>query len=198
MTGVNPNNNRPILSIILPSDERTFDVDLDSREISVPTFLSVQKDHRAETVYFLVDRFYEYKDLATTSCVIEYINAKGEGGFYVVPFYDISTYKHYMDDNDVLHQDKMLIPWCIEGDVTKAPGAVQFAIRFYELDATGTEFIYNLRTNTASAQVLEGMDESILDKSIDPELSPNLIHQLNDKYDNIVTTIYWTDLPGLH
>ena len=63
MVDVNPYNNVPILSIILPSDERTFDVNLSTRTINVPTFLSVAKDHRAETVYFLVDRYYEYKDL---------------------------------------------------------------------------------------------------------------------------------------
>jgi len=44
---VNPYNNRPILSIILPSDERTFEVDLSTITISVPTFLSIAKDHRA-------------------------------------------------------------------------------------------------------------------------------------------------------
>ena len=110
MIDVNPYNNKPILSIILPSDERVFDVDLNTREISVPTFLSVTKDHRAETVYFLVDRYYEYKDLAQTSCMIEFINADGEGGFYPVPFYDISSYPRFIDDNDITHEAKMLIP----------------------------------------------------------------------------------------
>lgn len=193
---INPYNNRPILSIILPSDERTFDVDLSAREISVPTFLSVAKDHRAETVYFLVDRYYEYKDLSQTSCMIEFINADGEGGFYPVPFYDISSYPNYIDESDVKHEAKMLIPWCIEGDVTKSAGNVQFALRFYELDSANEKFIFNIRTKVAIGAVLNGMDESILDNSIEDGLKPNLVHQLNDKYDNIVTTIYWTDLPN--
>ena len=101
MISANPLNNKPVLSIILPSDERTFDVDLSKREISVPTFLSVQKDHKAETIYFLVDRYYEQRDLSEMCCMIEFINAAEEGGFYPVPFYDISTYKV---------EDKMLIP----------------------------------------------------------------------------------------
>ena len=106
----NPYNNKPLLSIILPSDERIFDVDLNTRTISVPTFLSVAKDHRAETVYFLVDRYYEYKDLTQTSCMVEFINAAGEGGFYPVPFYDISSYPRYIDDNEITHEEKILIP----------------------------------------------------------------------------------------
>ena len=186
MTGVNPYNNRPILSIILPSDERTFDVDLSSREISVPTFLSVQKDHRAETVYFLVDRYYEYKDLANVSCMVEFITAEGKGGYYPVPFYDISTYKS---------DEKMLIPWCIEGDITKVAGNVQFALRFYQLDDANKEFVYNIRTQVASAQILGGMDESILDNNIDKDEMATLAEQLNYKLDNTVSTIYWTDLP---
>lgn len=197
---INPYNNRPILSIILPSDERTFDVDLNTRKISVPTFLSVAKDHRAETVYFLVDRYYEYKDLAETSCIIEFINAAGEGGFYPVPFYDISSYPNFIDKDDIQHEAKMLIPWCIEGDVTKAAGQVQFVLRFYELDDANEKFIYNIRTQIATGVVLNGMDESILDANINKEdtatkqLFKDLIAQLNDKIDHAETQIYWDDL----
>lgn len=196
---INPYNNRPILSIILPSDEKTFDVDLSTRKILTPTFLSVAKDHRAETIYFLVDRYYEYKDLAETSCMIEFINAAGEGGFYPVPFYDISSYPSYIDEDNITHEAKMLIPWCIEGDVTKKDGAVQFAIRFYELDDANEKFIYNLRTQVATAQVLSGMDESELDANIPVDMDyrdsiARSILNLNQKLDQDKATIYWTDL----
>ena len=174
----------------MPSDERTFDVDLSKREISVPTFLSVSKDHRAETVYFLVDRYYEYKDLAQTSCMIEYINAAGEGGFYPVPFYDISSYPRYFDENEVAHEAKMLIPWCIEGDVTKAAGAVQFVLRFYELDDANEKFVYNIRTKVATGQVLNGLDESTIDASINNDFMSNIAQQINAKLDSVEGTIY--------
>jgi len=196
MVDVNPYNNVPILSIILPSDERTFDVDLNTREISVPTFLSVAKDHRAETVYFLVDRYFEYKDLSQTSCMIEYINAAGEGGFYPVPFYDISSYPYYIDDDNVVHEAKMLIPWLIEGDVTKAAGNVQFVLRFYELDEANEKFTFNLRTKIATAAVLNGLNESAIEASIDTDLMSNIMQQINAKLDSVETTIYWDDLPN--
>ena len=198
----NPLNNRPVLSIILPSDERVFDVDLNTRTISVPTFLSVAKDHRAETVYFLVDRYYEYKDLAETSCMIEYINAAGEGGFYPVPFYDISSYPMYIDENDITHEAKMLIPWCIEGNVTKAAGQVRFILRFYQLDdaadISDKKFIYNLRTQVASGMVLNGMDDTILDNDIKQEdAQATLAQLLNWKIDGAEATVYWIDLNPL-
>lgn len=187
---INPFNNRPILSVILPSDERTFDVDLSAREISVPTFLSVSKDHRAETVYFLVDRYYEYKDLAQTSCIVEFINAAGEGGFYLVPFYDISSYPRFIDEDDITHEAKMLIPWLIEGDVTKVAGDVQFVLRFYELDDKNEAFIFNLRTKVATGTVLNGLDETVIDDSINTDFMANIAQQINAKLDSVETTIY--------
>lgn len=193
----NPYNNKPLLSIILPSDERIFDVDLNTRTISVPTFLSVAKDHRAETVYFLVDRYYEYKDLAQTSCMVEFINAAGEGGFYPVPFYDISSYPRYIDDNEITHEEKILIPWCIEGDVTKVAGQVQFVLRFYQLDDANDKFIYNIRTQIATGVILNGMDDTVLDNNIDPKTESYLVQQLNWKIDDAEQTIYWTDLTPL-
>lgn len=195
MVDVNPHNNVPIQSIILPSDERTYSVNLNTRTIEAPTFLSVAKDHRAETIYFLVDRYYDYKDLSETSCIIEFINAAGEGGFYVVPFYDITSYPRYMDENNVVHQAKMLIPWCIEGDVTKRAGSVQFAIRFYQLDDANKGFIYNVRTQPTTATVLIGMDESQLDANLNKDVTASLVEQINAKLDNTETTVYWTDLP---
>ena len=195
MVDVNPYNNVPILSIILPSEEKTFNVNLNKREIEVPTFLSVAKDHRAETIYFLVDRYYEYKDLSRTSCMIEYINAAGEGGFYPVPFYDISSYPAYIDKDNNVRSAQMLIPWLIEGDVTKVAGTVQFAIRFYELDEANERFVFNLRTKVANAEVLEGVDESILDANIDYNIMAQLKDQINAKLDNADSTIYWEDMP---
>jgi hypothetical protein len=47
-------------------------------------FLSVEKDHRAETIYFRVNRFHDVNDLGKIACVIEYINAVGESRIYPV------------------------------------------------------------------------------------------------------------------
>lgn len=84
--------NMPVKAILLPSDEITYEIDLNSRVVKIPSFLSVKKDQAAETIYFLVDRFFGEIDLATTACVIEYRNNDKTESFYPVPFYDISTY----------------------------------------------------------------------------------------------------------
>lgn len=85
-------SNKPVSAILLPSDENIYEIDLNARTVNAPEFLSVRKDHAAETVYFLVDRFYDNMDLSQTTCIIEYINAAGEEKFFPVPFYDVTTF----------------------------------------------------------------------------------------------------------
>lgn len=87
--------NTPNKAILLPSDEIIYEIDLNSRVIKTPSFLSVKKDQAAETIYFLIDRFAGEIDLATTACVIQYKNQAGQESFYPVPFYDISTYSSH-------------------------------------------------------------------------------------------------------
>ena len=177
---------------ILPTEDKIFEIDLNERTIITPTFLSVQDEHKAETIYFLVDRYYEHKDLAMVPCIIEYITAAGEPGIYPVHFYDILTYQA---------EKKMIIPWRIEGNVTNTPGPVQFALRFYEEDEN-KKIIYKLKTKIATAQVLRGMDKSIVNiKQYDEELG-SMAETFTDKMNELFAyttelredlTLYWEE-----
>lgn len=154
-------NNAPALAVLLPSDERIYNIDLNKRVIETPEFLSVEKDHRAECVYFLVDRFFDNMDLSTTTCVIQYKNAQGEERVYAVPYYDIQTYH---DEK----QPKMLIPWAVGGEATKYAGEVIFSIRFYKMNTVfdpnnpnsveNRYFTFNLNTQPSKSQVLYGLE----------------------------------------
>lgn len=137
--------NPPELAVLLPGDEPILRIDLDTRKIEAPEYLSVATDHRAETVYFSVNRYFDNVDLSTMSCVIQFINAKGESGIYVVPFYDISR----GDEN-------MLIPWVIEGAVTAAAGSVAYSVQFFRVSDSAMKYSYNLNTLAATSKVLEG------------------------------------------
>lgn len=91
--------NMPTKAILLPSDEIIYEIDLDTRIVKSPSFLSVKKDQAAETIYFLIDRFFGEVDLATTACIIEFRNNEGTESYYPVPFYDIFTYSsHVVND----------------------------------------------------------------------------------------------------
>ena len=91
--------NRPISAILLPSDENVYEIDLNKRTISAPDFLSIKEDHAAETIYFLVDRFYDNMDLSTAACIVQYKNANGEERFFPVPFYDVTTFSNAVSDS---------------------------------------------------------------------------------------------------
>ena len=156
--------NAPDLALLLPRDEKILNVDLESRKIEAPEFLSIETDHRAETIYFKCPRFYDNMDLATTTCIIQYINAAGEGRLYVVPFYDVQTFSKY-DPETGVDEPMMLFPWLIEGEATKASGEVKYAIRFYKMN--GTDLLtYNLNTLVASSKVLHGMDNDAIYKQL--------------------------------
>lgn len=154
LDGVQP----PATAVILPSNEEIYEIDLNTRTINAPEFLSVATDHYAETVYFKVDRFFDNMDLTKTVCVIQYINenAKNDlgepaGGFaYLVPFYDVEYFR-------ASGEDKILIPWCINGPATAAAGPVTFSIRFFLMADDGLNYLYNLNTQPATSQILHGM-----------------------------------------
>ena len=176
--------NKPSLAVLLPNDEKIYEIDMNSRKIEAPKYLSVELDHRAETIYFKVGRYYDNIDLANMTCVVQYINAKGEGRVYPVPFYDVET---YADEN------MMLFPWCIDGEATKASGNVTYSVRFYDIDESATYMRYNMSTLPSKSEVLHGISSKTdIDESNDYLLNfkDQILAQLKkvSEYD-----LYWID-----
>lgn len=176
--------NKPSLAVLLPSDEKIYEIDMNSRKIEAPKYLSVELDHRAETIYFKVGRYYDNIDLANMTCIVQYINAKGEGRVYPVPFYDVET---YADEN------MMLFPWCIDGEATKASGNVTYSVRFYDIDESATYMRYNMSTLPSKSEVLHGISSKTdIDESNDYLLNfkDQILAQLKkvSEYD-----LYWID-----
>lgn len=175
-------------ALLLPKDEKIFDIDLNSRTIDVPEFLSVEKDHQAETIYFKFDRYYDHTDLTTKTCIIQYVNANGDSFIYPVPFYDVETFGF---------EKKVLIPWCIQGAATAAAGIVKFAIRFYTVDINHN-ITYDLNTLVAQGRVLKGQEGEFEDFSEDSITLDNnlleLIQSLEKAKNDGVLTLYWVDV----
>lgn len=189
LDGVSP----PSIVVMLPTDETIYNIDLNSRTIEAPEFLSVATDHYAETIYFKVDRFFDNMDLTKTIGVIQYVNenAKNEmgqpaGGFaYLIPYYDVEYFR-------ASGEDKILIPWCINGPATAAAGPITFSFRFYLMSDDGATYLYNLNTQPATSKILHGMhimtkeNENFAwsDEQIDELIAR--INQIEKK-----STLYW-------
>ena len=145
------------IAVLLPSDEKTYAIDLNTREIETPEFLSVVKDHYGETIYFEVDRYYDHVDLANSTIIVQFENANKELHLYKVNIIDITT-----------KPGKIIFPWCIDGAATAAAGSIKFSFCFYDVkkspnvDADGNplpaEFEYCLNTKTAIGKILNGLD----------------------------------------
>lgn len=187
-------NNNPPLYALLPNAENVYNIDINTRVIDAPKFLGVRKDHKAETIYFIVDRYADYMDLSQTCCVITYINKLNQVRNYPVPFYDVYTYAK---------ENKMLIPWCLDATVLAAAGAVQFTIQFFKVGERFNEetqtmdkvLTYSLNTLPATSIVKEGMEVS---KFVDTQylLEAGDFEALQFQIDNIARNqvLYWTIL----
>lgn len=66
-------NIQTVNRMIIPEDEPRFIINANTRKISIPSefgFLAVKKDHRAETIYFEIDRYFDDEDLSTHTCIV--------------------------------------------------------------------------------------------------------------------------------
>lgn len=182
--------NFPLKAHLLPSDEEIYHIDLNTRTVTVPEYISVQTDHRAETIYFRINRFFGNMDLAETACVIQYINAAGESHYAIPPYFDI-----YSLEAD----DEMIIPWIIDGAATKTAGEVQFVFRFYKME-DGKTFTYNFTTLPAVGKVLYGMDPKDFKPEDSNELfTPDSVLQMEQYIKNMDALIrdnllYWIEV----
>lgn len=181
----------PLVADLLPDDDQIFEVDLNTRTINVPQFLSVQYDHNAEVVYFKVPRYFEGVDLATTTCVIQYINANNDVGLYCIPFYDLT---HFDEDENGIQVPVMLLPWSLGGLATVVSGQIQFSLRFYIIDSESKKFTFNLNTQTAKGSILYGMNLPA-DAVEQFRLDSSVIEQIYASIQDIsgVATTYWYD-----
>lgn len=161
-----------------------MEIDLETRKIQAPEFLSVEKDHQAETVYFCVDRFFDHVDLSTKTCIVQYVNAAGEGRMYPVPFVDITT---------KAAENKMIFPWVIGREATKEAGVVEFSVQFYEVDEVTKHFTYNLYTLPVKSKVLYGIqtheDEAYDYPASEIQAIWDRLSKLEGDYD-----LYWLEL----
>lgn len=178
----NENLHKEVLHI--PADEQVYAIDLNARTVDSPIYLSTETDHTAETVFFTVDRYFETHDLADSTCIIQYINAKGKSFVYVVPIYDLETYAD---------EGKILIPWVIQGNATAAAGAIKYAVRFYHLNTIERddgdneyEFDYIINTQVAQSKILKGMGETFLNNALSPLEEVATVGEWEELYQELV------------
>lgn len=137
--------NPPHMRLRIPTDEPVYEINLNTRTVSTPSFLGVEADHESELIYFEMDRFFDFMDLSTCIGIVQFRNAKNEEYYYVIPYYDILS-----------KSGKMIFAWDIQSPVTKYGGTVYFSFKFFKVDKTSRELLYELNTLVAKSKVLVG------------------------------------------
>lgn len=171
--------------IQIPDDERIYEINLNTREIEAPEFLSVSSEHNAEIIWFKMDRFFDNIDLYNATCWIQFINANGEELFCAAPI-TVALEK--------FGNEKVLIPWPVNSAVTKKSGTIKFSFQFFKLSEDHLRFLYLINTKPATSKVLPGLlfnanlfdDKEIAEAQATPaetECVATLLHELTEKYE---------------
>ena len=93
----------------------------------------------------MVDRYFDQMDLSQCICGIQFRNAQNEEYIYIVPVYDILSVP-----------GKIIFAWNIQSPVTKYGGTVEFSFKFFKIDKTSGELLYELNTLVVKSKVLIG------------------------------------------
>lgn len=140
----------------LRNNENVFDVDLNTREIKVPMELKqlgVKGDHKAETLWFALDRYYDGVDLSLDrTWAVQYTNALGESGLDPIDWKNRGKVDPAGENGDTI-----LLGWDIKYDLTKAAGNVRFSLRCFHVPEDNLIIDYSLSTKTVSATIADGL-----------------------------------------
>lgn len=137
--------------LMLPLDEAPFEIDANTRKISIPTNFAkngvgVQGDVIAETLFFRIDRFFDYMDLLTTDIYVQWKTPAKEDNHGVTR---ITT----VDYESQADQGKLLLAWPLHEKVCATPGALQFSVRFIKRDNEGSAIVYSFNTLPATISI---------------------------------------------
>ena len=156
--------------MILPLDEEPFEINANTRTITVPQSFSkcasVQGDQAAETIFFIVDRYFDTMDLNNQKIYIEWEDKDKNRYLDEEVFRDIDSKK-----------DKIIFGWALSDKATSVAGPIKFAVRFYTvgpdidpetglIDENNKVITYSLSTLPQTIQIKESLASDLLDPTL--------------------------------
>ncbi len=151
----------------LPLDEPFFEINANTRTITVPSALSrigVVGDKYAEIVFFKIDRYFDAIDLDTRHIYIEW-EAPGENGQTVK-----GVSRDFLRDTQS-EKDKIIFGWLIDDTLTAHAGTIRFAVRFVEWitnedsAVASTDLAYSFSSLPAQISVVDSLNYDLFDNS---------------------------------
>ena len=154
----------------LPLDEPFFEINANTRGITVPGELSqvgVVGDKLAEILFFKIDRYYDAVDLDTRHIYIEWELPDGKTR---------GISRDFLRDTQS-EKDKIIFGWLIDDVLTKQIGAIRFAVRFVEWTdredeaAANAQLLYSFSSLPATISVSDTLHYTLFED--DEELKYN-------------------------
>lgn len=144
--------------LMLPLDEEMFEINADTRTITIPpnfrkAGIGVQGDVIAETLLFKVNRFFDTMDFNNCDIFVQWEGPAAAGQdpvqyVYPVTMIDIETYAD---------EGKMVFGWPVSENLTATSGNIKFSVRFIKTDASN-KVVYSFSTLTAQAVINPGLN----------------------------------------
>lgn len=135
---------------ILPLDEPVFEIDANTRKITVPNqfkTIGVEGDKSAEIIFFLIDRFFDAVDFGAQEiqAAIEWQRSSGKNP---VKQADPAYIKEL-----TLYDNKVLIGWIIKEEITEEAGSIDFAVRLFKEKGVGINKTMEYSFSTEPAKI---------------------------------------------
>lgn len=145
--------------LIMPLDEPFFKIDANARAIEIPANfkkngIGVQNDHWAEILYFKVDRYYDYQDLASLNIFInwEFVPSGMRNGGTS----GVKVSKAFAPDPD-FEPNYLVFGWVVDRSMTPSKGTLKFSVSFTDSAVPGIAQGYQLSTLISTVTVNEGL-----------------------------------------
>ena len=142
--------------MLVPLDEEPCVIDANTRQIKVPASFSkcagVQNDHMAEMVTFVIDRYFDFVDLANMTIYVQWTAQDGnkpvEGASYISVI-----------DRESL-PGKIKFGWPLVKEFTQYAGNLKFSVRIFKRKNDGT-ISYSFNTLPASIAISKALQPSV-------------------------------------
>ena len=144
--------------LAMPVDEPLFEIDANARTITVPAEfkkngIAVVGDHLAETVYFKIDKYFDYQSF------YDLLQGDDKGKVVINWAFTPTGSKtatevqsvYAFGPADDLEPGYLIFGWIIDRDMTAASGTLTFSVQFFH-DING-EIDYSFNTLTANVAV---------------------------------------------
>ena len=169
----------------LPLDEPMFEIDANSRKITVPSEfrsngVSVQNDHLAELIFFKIDRYFDEMDLSNCDININWKMGNKTG-----------KTSRFIKAKDI-EPGYVIFGWPIDNEVTEKSGSLTFAVEFNRYDEQSGEVIYSFNTLPVSINIKEGLIiDAVEPKSLDEAMINMLVNSEFSENDAPVGDVTW-------